>query len=123
MTVLTETIHSGAYLVSEANGFLSREQVKVANTTKKLSGTVLGKVTATGVYDVYNPANSDGTQTVAGVLWNEVPVVPAGTGQLATIHARQCEVRAIDLTWFAGATGAQIITGKAALAALGIIAR
>lgn len=123
MTVLTETIHPGAYLVSEAEGFRAREQVTVANATKRLAGTVLGKITTTGVYDIYNPANSDGTQTVAGVLWNEVPAVSGGSGQLATIHARDCEVRATDLTWFSGATSPQIATGKAALAALGVIAR
>lgn len=123
MTVLTETIHAGAYLVSEARGFRAREQVKVANAAKLVSGTVLGKITATGVYVTYNPANSDGSQTVAGVLWNEIPAVAGGTGQMATIHARDCEVRASDLTWFAGATDVQIVAGKTALAALGIIAR
>jgi hypothetical protein len=41
------------------------------------SGTPLGKITATGKYGPYNNAASDGTETLAGFLMNDVkaPVV------------------------------------------------
>lgn len=42
------------------------------------SGTVLGKVTATGKYGPYNDAASDGTQVAAGLLFSSVKV-PAST--------------------------------------------
>jgi hypothetical protein len=38
------------------------------------SGTVLGKITATGLYAPYNDALADGTQTAAGFLFSAVKV-------------------------------------------------
>jgi hypothetical protein len=52
MAALTEARHAGCYIVSEANGFLSREKITVLSGEGKLvAGTVLGKtvVTATAV--------------------------------------------------------------------------
>jgi len=123
MTTLTETIHAAAYIVSEARGRRSREEITVANTTAKVPGTVLGIVTATGVYDTYNPANTDGTETVAGILYAPVEAVSGGTGVQNVANVRDCEVRGTDLTWFSGATAAQITTGIAGLKALDIIVR
>jgi hypothetical protein len=39
-----------------------------------LSGIVLGRITATGLYAPYLAANSDGTQTAAGILFSSVKV-------------------------------------------------
>lgn len=121
--LITERVGASAYLVSEANGYRSRETIKVANTTTKSAGAVLGKVTATELYDTYNPANTDGTQTVAAILYDWVDAVAGGAGVPRAAHVRDCEVRGADLVWFAGATPAQIATGTTALAALGIISR
>ena len=39
-----------------------------------LSGIVLGRITATGLYAPYVDANSDGTQTAVGILFSSVKV-------------------------------------------------
>lgn len=38
------------------------------------SGTVLGKITASGLYKWYNPAESDGSETAVGLLFSSVVV-------------------------------------------------
>lgn len=44
------------------------------------SGTVLGRVTATGLYGPYDPAAVDGRETPAGLLFNTTDVnIDAGT--------------------------------------------
>jgi hypothetical protein len=50
MTVLTQGNQTGEFLLSEADGQLSRENVTVtvAGAVALPSGTVLGKITATG---------------------------------------------------------------------------
>ena len=99
MTVLTETIHQGEFLISEANGFLSRAKktVTVSGTTKWLSGTVLGKITASGKYVKYDEAGTDdGRRVAAGILWNELDPV-AGDIQ-ATIIENDAEVIQAKLT-------------------------
>lgn len=63
---------------------------------------------------------SDGTETVAGILYEEVP--PATTA-LRAITRRDCEVNGAHLIYSAAASAAQIATANAALLALGIIVR
>lgn len=46
------------------------------------SGTVLGKVTASGKYGPYNNGASDGTEVAAGILFGTIPVA-AGQTQAA----------------------------------------
>lgn len=43
------------------------------------SGTVLGKISATGKYGPYDDAASDGRQTAVGFLFNTMPVGTAGS--------------------------------------------
>ena len=60
MTTLTEYVHTGEFLVSEANNTLSREQVELAPSLSLFSGTVLRKNTST---DVYTPLIPNGRRT------------------------------------------------------------
>ncbi|MFE1596114.1 head decoration protein [Nocardia sp. NPDC058705] len=46
------------------------------------SGTVLGKVTATGKYGKYDPAANDGRQTAAGFLLNSANLSEDTSGNL-----------------------------------------
>ena len=48
MPTLTETLHAGGYIVSEANGALSREEVVIAASQTLVPGRVLGKVAKGG---------------------------------------------------------------------------
>jgi hypothetical protein len=120
MTVFTEGPRTAGYLISEANGFRSRDvgAIDSAVVGELVAGTVIGRVTASGDLAIYNPAEDDGTQTVVGILFEG-----GKAGDARTFTARDSEVKVSQLTWFSGATANQIATGIAALKALGIVAR
>jgi len=117
MTALTQGIQTGEFLLSEADGQLSREQVTVtvAGAVALPSGSVLGKITATGKYVKYDEAGTDdGRRVAAAVLLNALP----GTNgdYKATVFVRNCEVASAMLT-FSDANGV------ADLKALNVIVR
>lgn len=118
MVTLTEQNRMAEFLISEAEHFRARESGIVEGGAGLVAGTVLGKKTAGGNYAVYNPANSDGTENVAAVLFEGV----VGTDK-RTLIVRESQVKASKLTWFTGADAGQITTGHAALVALGLIVR
>lgn len=64
MTTLTETAHAGEFLVSEAAGHRSREQVTIASGAALLSCTVLGALIAGTV----GAATADGGNTGNGTI-------------------------------------------------------
>ncbi|MEX3690816.1 head decoration protein [Paraburkholderia sp. BR14263] len=75
MMPLTEQWHDGGFLVSEANGHQSRDQVTLTGGMLTLAGTVLGQISATaapsatvtpGATNTGNGALTVGTQPVAG---------------------------------------------------------
>lgn len=99
MTVLNETIHQGEFLVSEANGKRSRATVTVtvSGAAKWLSGTVLGKITATGKYVKYDEAGTDdGRRVAAAILWNELD--PVAGDVKAVVIDQDAEVIEAKLT-------------------------
>jgi hypothetical protein len=89
--VKTEGRHTGEYIISEANGTLSRAQVTVMQTGVALeAGTVLGKVTASGKYVPYLNTAADGSEVAAAILY---PTLVAATGDISTVvHVRLMEV-------------------------------
>lgn len=116
MTVLTESIHVGEFLLSEAPGFYSRDVgvVTVSGATKWLSGTLLGKITATGKYIKYLNGASDGSEVVAAILLNELN--PVAGDIKATLITRDAEVIGAKLT-------GSDAPGLVDLAARGIVVR
>jgi len=118
-SVLYEKAGPASCLISEGEDGYSRDEEDVdAGAGSYEANTVLGQVTATGVFKAYNPAHTDGTEHVAGILLYRV------TGRAArTVLKRFAQVKSGELVWFAGASDAQIAAGKAALAALGVIVR
>lgn len=114
-------VRAGGFLVSEANPNRSRAMITIVAGQNLIAGTVLGTITASGKYAVYNPALSDGTQTPSGILWDKCDATAVDKKAAAIV--RQAEVNQNELTWFGGATGGQITAGLAALAAIGIIGR
>lgn len=121
--VLTEGQHTGEFILSEANGTLSRDTVSVtvpANTTIK-AGAVLGQISATGKYVSYDDANSDGSEAAAGILYdNVVNATDAPIDVSAVVINKDAEVRSDDLQW---GDGVDEEGGLADLLALGIKAR
>jgi phage protein U len=75
---------------------------------------------APGDFARHNLGASDGSETVAGILYEEV--APQTTA-LRAITRRDCEVNGAHLIYSAGATAGQIATANAALLALGIVVR
>jgi hypothetical protein len=120
MTVLTEGRHSLEFLYSEASGNRSRDNITVVTGQNLTAGTVVGVVTASGKYAVYDNAASDGTETAAGILGYDTDATAADIE--AMIISRDAEVNADELNWDGQAQPA-IDAGVADLAAAGIIVR
>ncbi len=115
MPTLTEGRHTAEFLLSEANGYQSREVVTLAAAAAALSaGTVLGKITASGKYAAYSNAAGDGTQTAVGVLYANAP--DSAADQEVVMIARNAEVKGTSLT---GSDAPAVVE----LAAVGILVR
>lgn len=94
---LTEGKHTAEFLLSEGNGYISREQIVIDSSAPALQpGTVLGKM-ASGRYKAYNNANSAGDADVAaGILY--AYAADSASNQAAVMIARHAEVSASMLT-------------------------
>lgn len=90
--MLTEPTRAGEFLLAEANGTISRESIVVSSGQGALpAGQVLGKITATGEYGVYdNDDTTTGLGTAAGILY--APVDATSADQPAVLIARHAEV-------------------------------
>ena len=106
MTTLTETRGAAFFMVSEANGHRSREEGTLTAGENLETGTILGLVTATNKFVAHDPAASDGSEVVAGVLYDAVDATD-GDVQMAYI-ARDAEVLGAELVYAAGGVVADI---------------
>lgn len=112
---LTESIRAGEFLLAEANGSISREEIDIAASSGDMvAGTLLGKVTASGEYAPYNDGAADGTETAAAILY--ASVADSASVQSAVGVARHAEVIGSMLT-------GNDANGTADLAALDILVR
>ncbi|SDL77857.1 Bacteriophage lambda head decoration protein D [Modicisalibacter muralis] len=114
-----EPRHTGAHIVSEANGARSREQGMLAAGNLP-AGAVLA-LNAGGDYVALAPAATDGTEIAKAVLYAAADATDAPVP--IVVHVRACEVHGEALTWPTGATEAQITAGTNDLVGLGVIVR
>lgn len=121
MATVTEPRHRGEFMVSEANGFRSRENIVVVSGQNLGAGAVVAKLTASGKYMVLTPGTSDGSQNAAGILYGAVDASSADAK--GVLIARDAEVNAGEIAWPAGISAGNKTTAIAALAALGIVLR
>ena len=107
--------HDTAFLVSEANGYQSRE-VGILDQSPDIymPATVLGFVAATKRFKRFDPAGTDGSQNAVAILANRADARDAPARE--TIIARMAEVNGLMLRWPTGITVAQ---RNAAVAQLG----
>lgn len=84
-------------------------------------GFTITVAAGTGKVKEYNPANTDGSATPAGILYDAVDAT--GGDAKGVIVARHAVVNSSELVWFSGASTNQKTTGLAGLALLGIIGR
>lgn len=120
---VTEGLHTGEFILSEGNGYRSRETRTLAEGESVQAGELLGKVTSTGKFVAWAPAAGDGSETVAGISYAEVDASAADTA-ITTVE-RDAEVAMASLVYpeenSAGEGGADNAT--AGLLTLGIITR
>lgn len=115
MATITEKARTAEFIQTLGNGHISiDEPTVVGGASPGLSaGQVLGKLTAGGNYVAYNAGGSDGSQNIAGILYE--PQI--GTAKGAVV-VRNAEVKRSKLVY----TGTQA-TVEAGLLALGIVVR
>jgi hypothetical protein len=110
------------FMMSELPGRASREQVVLAPTTKVLkAGTVLGVITATGIYAPLNPAAADGTQNAVAILAMSQKVNT--NPKRCTVGARGYEAAGNMLFWPTGITAVQKKAAEAQLGTKNILVR
>lgn len=80
-------------------------------------GTVLGKVTVGGAWEILDPDGNDGSQNAAGILVDDTDASEAEEKCMVYVHG---EFFDDGLTWPDGISAADKATAVAALAALGI---
>ena len=120
MAVNTEGKHAGEFILSEANGTRSRDEVTIETPEDLKAGDVIGLETASGKYHAYDDGAVDGTEVAAGVLFDDVDASAADVVGVAIL--RDAEVKASDMGWNGQAAPA-ITAGTADLRAIGIILR
>jgi hypothetical protein len=84
-------------------------------------GFVVTVAAGSGKYRQWDPANVDGSQTAAGILYQNIDATVAD--KMATLLARASEVNLSELIWPTGANAATIAAGNAQLKAIGILCR
>lgn len=119
---LTEANRTGAHLLSESPGAISRDTVTILSGQDLAAGAVLGKVTASGKYRAVQPGGGDGSETAVAVLYAATDASAADVAG-AVIHNFACEVISSALAWPAGITAGQKTTALAELKTLYIKAR
>jgi hypothetical protein len=120
MATKTEPVHDGEFLISEANGHQSREEITVVSGQNLVAGAVVGKITATGKYKIYDDGAVDGSEAAAGVLFGAVDAGAAD--KKGVIIERDAEVNGDLLNWGANNAGG-ITNGIADLLTKGIKVR
>lgn len=104
MPTLTETVHDGAFLQSEANGFLSRETATVASGQDLDAGTVV-EFSAGKLIACSGTLNTDGdlVTAAAGILFAAVDASDGDVEDCVYI-ARDSEVKDDLITYPAEST-------------------
>jgi hypothetical protein len=121
MPTYNEPVRPLEFLETEANGQISREAITIAAAAPAMvAGTVLGRITASGLWTVYNNGAADGTEVARGIL--AYGVEDSGSNQAGVAITRHAEVKAGLLNWNAQAQPA-IDAGIVDLAAADILVR
>ena len=122
-TITNDNIQTGDYVLSEAAGTRSRDNIKIASGSGIVKpGRVLGKISASGKFKPHDPAADDGSEVAAAINYSQVDATAADV--VTPAHMRDCEVKAGCLSYAAATdTAPEKAVVHAALAANGIIVR
>jgi len=110
----------GAYLIGNFDNNRTNAQVMLGvKATDYLPGTVLGKITATGIYVPLAPAAADGSQNFAGINYSRRPAATVAQRGAATV--REATLNSNLLYYENAVTAAQKTAIEAQMAVQGII--
>lgn len=113
-------VGAGHYLIGNFDNNRTNAQVTLAaKATEYLPGTVLGKITATGIYTPLNPAANDGSQNAVAICFSRRGASAATQRGAATV--REATLNLNSLIYDIAVTGPQKAAAEAALAALGMV--
>lgn len=123
MTVLIEGRHPGEFLMTEANGQRSRENITIASGAGIIAlGTLLGKAAASGKFVASAVGATDGSQTAVAVALYGCDATSNDAAIAAIV--RDAEVNGHVLTYHADRDQAgEKASAQADLAGVGIIVR
>lgn len=121
MTELTEQGHAGGFILSEANGARSRQNITIAAGQNLKAGTVLGKNTTSGKFVQLDLGATTGEQTAAGILYADVNATN-GEAEGVAIDC-DAEVNGHELIWPDDADTGEQATAINQLKSLGIKVR
>lgn len=122
MPSITETTHSGAFLIKEFSRDYNRETVTIASGQSLAAGAVVGKVTASGKYAAYDDGAADGTEDAAGILYAAVDA-SGGDAEGLVVLRGPAVVNKAELVFDSGQDATAQANAIADLAALNIISR
>ncbi len=95
-----------------------------AGDTAYVSGDSISvAVVVGGLYAAWNPDATDGTATVAGVLWDHVTTDADATAKAAALVRGPAELVGADLNYSDDITDSEIETAQAGLETLGFVIR
>lgn len=118
-TVFSEPIYLGDLVKFEEDNRYSRDTITVAAGQNLALGTVLAMLNNKAV--TLNPNATDGSETVVGILIDDVDATVADTESVMV--SRNAAVSDQYVIWPAGMTAQQQSAATAALNALGVVIR
>lgn len=110
MPTQNETRGALEFLLAEASGHRSRNEVTIESGQTLSAGHVLGKVTSSGEYKEYDPGNADGSETAVALLAHDVDA--SSEAKQATIIDNDAEAHVGLLVYFDGASDAEKTTAQ-----------
>jgi len=98
MSALTEPNYTGDWLKYEINPDFCREEVTIESGQDLVSGSVLGKVSASGYYKLYNNDAATGEETAAGIIVEACDATSAAK-KAAVVVRGPAVISKAGLTW------------------------
>lgn len=121
MTSIVEYGHAGGFIMTEANGKRSRDNVTLVSGQVVKAGQVLGKITSGGKYAAHDNNAGTGIEVAKAISINDADAT-GGDVEIAVI-ARDAEVNGNELVYLVTSPPASSDAAAADLALVGIIVR
>jgi hypothetical protein len=123
VTKVIGSVFDNDFVITEANGTISREQVLLGRGPRIEAGTVLGMVTTSRLFVPLNPAGTDGSQNAVGALRNRRAARLNADTRRSVAIVRHADFNGKKLIWPAGITVNQRKAYEAQLAANSVLVR